>query len=113
MIALRTTRLLRGAATLALAISFPLVCAGQGGATSHTNVFSNPRAPMSDPRVGLKAGLYDAAEAASGRERIASMPKPPGFAPGNAFAASEPPVDPSAADDKLPPRAPAGQYGST
>jgi hypothetical protein len=34
-----------------------------------------------DPRVGLKAGMYDAGEAALGLERMASLPKPPGFTP--------------------------------
>jgi len=33
-------------------------------------VFSNPRAGHDDPRIGLKPGLYDAGEAASGLERI-------------------------------------------
>ena len=32
-----------------------------------------------DPRVGLKAGLHDAGEAARNMERIASLPKPVGF----------------------------------
>jgi hypothetical protein len=32
-----------------------------------------------DPRVGLKAGLRDAGEAASNMTRISSLPKPQGF----------------------------------
>src|SRR4029077_10064479 len=32
-----------------------------------------------DPRVGLKAGLRDAGEAASNMKRIATLPKPEGF----------------------------------
>jgi hypothetical protein len=32
-----------------------------------------------DPRVGLKAGLRDAGEAARGMEKIASLFKPDGF----------------------------------
>jgi hypothetical protein len=32
-----------------------------------------------DPRVGLKAGLHDAGEAAANMERIANLPKPDGF----------------------------------
>ena len=32
-----------------------------------------------DPRVGLKAGLHDAGEAAKNMERLASTPKPEGF----------------------------------
>jgi hypothetical protein len=42
-------------------------------------VFSNPRSSSDDPRIGLKAGLYDAGEAAFGMQRIGSLPKPPGF----------------------------------
>jgi hypothetical protein len=68
---------------------------------------------MDDPRVGLKAGLYDAGEAAFGMQRIASLPKPPGFAPGNAFASPAPAPDTAPAAESGPPRAPAGQYGST
>jgi len=69
--AFRTTRLV---AALSLAAA---VCAAQ----PITPAPVNPRAPADDPRVGLKAGLYDAAEAAFGMERLASLPKPPGFAP--------------------------------
>ena len=32
-----------------------------------------------DPRVGLKAGLKDAGEAARNLDRVASLPKPDGF----------------------------------
>ena len=60
------------------------------------SVFSNPRAPKDDPRIGLKPGLYDAGEAASGLERITSLAKPPGFsAENNATATTAAP--PSAA----------------
>ena len=51
-------------------------------------VYSNPRATNSDPRIGLKAGYYDAAEAASGMQRVATLPKPAGFAPGNNVTAT-------------------------
>jgi hypothetical protein len=54
-----------------------VLCSGQ----ANNPAPSNPRAPADDPRIGLKAGLYDAGEAASGMERLASLPKPPGFAP--------------------------------
>jgi hypothetical protein len=43
----------------------------QGGAQQRT--------AAADPRVGLKAGLYDAGEAARNMERISSLPKPKGF----------------------------------
>ncbi len=44
-------------------------------------VYVNPRAPESDPRIGLKAGLYDAGVAAKGLQMIMTTPKPAGFAP--------------------------------
>jgi hypothetical protein len=48
-----------------------------------------------DPRVGLKAGLHDAGEAARNLERVASLPKPEGFfdpkAPAGRAAPPEPP----------------------
>ena len=34
---------------------------------------------MNDPRVGLKAGLHDAGEAARNMERVSGLPKPNGF----------------------------------
>jgi hypothetical protein len=61
-----------------------------------------------DPRVGLKAGLRDAGEAASNMKRIATLPKPEGFfdpsAPGGAPTPPErdpslPPLDPDAPPD--------------
>jgi hypothetical protein len=61
-----------------------------------------------DPRVGLKAGLRDAGEAARNMKRIATMSKPEGFfdpnAPGGAPTPPErdpslPPLDPDAPPD--------------
>src|SRR5439155_25594822 len=93
-----------------------------------STVYTNPRAGADDPRIGLKAGLYDAGEAAFGMQRIISLPKPPGFAPGNdATATTAGGADPasqrpgSATSSPSAPsaggpagRAPAGaQYGST
>src|SRR5580700_2678287 len=63
--------------SLALSASFTLVASGQASAPAP----GNPRASSDDPRIGLKAGLYDAGEAAFGLERLISLPKPPGFAP--------------------------------
>ena len=82
-----------------------------------STVYVNPRAGADDPRVGLKGGLYDAAEAASGMQRIISLPKPPGFAPGNDATAGNA-ADPAAAPADPPPagapaRTPTAQYGST
>jgi hypothetical protein len=62
-----------------------------------------PAAPATnDPRVGLKAGLHDAGEAARNMERIANLPKPEGFydpkAPGGNPAPPErPPNSPDGA----------------
>ena len=44
-------------------------------------VYVNPRSDSSDPRVGLKGGLYDAATAIQGMELVLTTPKPAGFAP--------------------------------
>jgi len=69
--------MIRFATSLALSVSFAALCAAQASAPAP----GNPRSGSDDPRIGLKAGLYDAAEAAFGLERLASLPKPPGFAP--------------------------------
>ena len=101
---------------------FPLICAAQAPAPAPekiptpppSTVPTNPRSGNDDPRVGLKGGLYDAGEAASGLERLASLPKPPGFAPGNAFASPAPvpePGEPGAGGGRGGP--PPNQYGST
>src|SRR5713101_7159717 len=67
-----------------------------------------PTATTNDPRVGLKAGLRDAGEAAKNMKRIATLPKPEGFfdpkAPGGAPTPPErdpnlPPLDPNAPPD--------------
>jgi len=63
-------------------------------------VYSNPRATADDPRVGLKPGLFDA----GGLQKIASLQKPPGFAPDP--NAPEPPPPPAP-----PANAPAGGRG--
>ena len=88
---------------IALVISFTLLCAGQTG----TPVSSNPRSTSDDPRIGLKGGLYDAGEAAFGLERVITLPKPPGFAPGDdatvSNAATAAPAGPGGG----------AQYGST
>src|SRR5215467_2783938 len=93
---------LRLAATTSLALAFSGACLPQ----SAPFVFVNPRAPATDPRVGLKAGLNDAGEAASGLQRIASLPKPPGF-----DAVTNTPA--TAAEGDRPAQPPRIQYGST
>ena len=90
----------RSVAIFSLAL-FPTLCAGQPGAATPPNpapptVYSNPRAGADDPRIGLKGGLYDAGEAAFGMQRIATLPKPPGFAPGTDPTAAAAPPQPAA-----------------
>jgi hypothetical protein len=89
------------------------LCSAQAPAPAppKSTVYTNPRAAANDPRIGLKAGLYDAGEAAFGMERLMSLPKPPGFAPGNSFASPAPTPPPPAPGE--PPRAPTVQLGST
>jgi hypothetical protein len=60
-------------------------------------VYSNPRSGPDDPRIGLKPGLYDAGEASFGLQKLASVPKPPGFAAdSNAVTVAAPPAMPAA-----------------
>src|ERR1700722_12223599 len=62
------------------------------------SVYVNPRTGKEDPRVGLKAGYTDAAEAVFGLEHIANLPKPTGFAAGsNATATTANPAPPAGA----------------
>jgi hypothetical protein len=114
MIAEGISRFLRSAATISvsLCVFFPVLCAGQSATPPPSNptVFSNPRAASDDPRVGLKGGLYDAGEAAFGMQRIGSLPKPSGFAPGDTVGAPPPPMP---AAEGQPPGRPPAQYGST
>ena len=97
--------------TAAAAFSLAMIGFGQAGGNAAPG---NPRAPKDDPRVGLQPGLFDAGEAASGLQRLVSLPKPPGFAPGTGGATEPfpPPQDPNAP----PPAAGRGprtiQYGS-
>ena len=117
----RSSRLIRGAAplSLALAVFFPAISPAQNSTTvpPKSSVSSNPRAPADDPRVGLKPGLYDAGEAAFGMEKIATLPKPPGFAPGDTAGPPPTPPPPEAAGgpgvNEPRPGPPPSQYGST
>ncbi len=104
----------RGAVTGALALSLTMLCNGQ----NNTATPSNPRAAADDPRIGLKGGLHDAAEASFGMQRIASLPKPPGFNEVVTTPAPPPRETPegTGADrpgDAQPPRGPSVSYGST
>jgi hypothetical protein len=103
MIPNRNLRLSPGvlAITLAASVFFPAPSDGQTKPLTgiNTGIQSNPRGTTADPRYGLKPGLYDAGEAIFGMQRITSVPKPPGFAPGT--AAAQVPAGPGG-----------GQYGS-
>ncbi len=99
-----------------VSLSLPLLCIGQDGKdpSLKSSVYSNPRSPSDDARVGLKGGLYDAGEAAFGMERIGSLPKPPGFAPGDTAGPPTPaPAATPAPASGQPPPTPPNQYGST
>ncbi len=117
MIAETTSRFSRSALTIAvvLSVAFPLLCAGQNS----PSVYTNPRAGADDPRVGLKAGLYDAGEASFGMERLISLPKPAGFAPDlasiAAFDAAPAPSPPPAGTPPArgPQSGPRANYGGT
>jgi hypothetical protein len=117
MIGELTSRFSRSAVTLAVAlsVSFPALCAGQ----NTPSVYTNPRAGADDPRVGLKAGLYDAGEASSGLQRIVSLPKPAGFEPDLASIAAfdalpTPPPPPAGTPPARGPQGgPRANYGGT
>jgi hypothetical protein len=100
----------------------PAICAGQPAAAvppkvAPPTVYSNPRAGSDDPRVGLKGGLYDAGEAAFGLQKVATLPKPVGFAPGSDATATAPPPaptpEPGAAAPAAGGRGMGVSYGST
>lgn len=84
-----------------------------------TGVQTNPRSGDDDPRIGLKAGLYDAGTASLGMELLSAIPKPSGFAPGDVVVtpgpAPQPPPAPGADPSGAPPvpTAAPNAYGST
>jgi hypothetical protein len=90
MIVRSTSPFTRGALALAFAFSvFPMFCAAQQQRPQEVipenvpppPVYVNPRSGADDPRIGLKPGMRDAAEVASGMKRIASVAKPSVFDP--------------------------------
>jgi hypothetical protein len=84
---------MRFAATCLCLSAVLLAVAIEGGAQQA------PASPA-DPRIGLKAGLRDAGEAARNMKRIASLPKPEGFFDPSAPAG---PPTPPERDPNLPP----------
>jgi len=117
MIEERASRHSRHTLTISLALSafFPVLCAGQSSAppAERLSAPSNPRASSKDPRVGLKPGLFDAGEAIFGMVKVASIPKPPGFASGSFVPNVNPPQPPEDPEPGKPPKPPLAQYGST
>ena len=77
----------RAGFAFAVSITIPALCTAQRGPqpdptkAAPPSVYSNPRSGPDDPRIGLKPGLFDAGEAIFGLQKIASLQKPPGFAP--------------------------------
>src|SRR5260370_11958462 len=87
MMATPTSPLPRRMVTVAFALYF--CCSALSFGQTAPTVYVNPRSGPDDPRVGLKGGLYDAGQAASGLELVVTTPKPGSFAPDlNAIAAA-------------------------
>src|SRR5579871_3663378 len=88
---------------LIVVLSWFVLIAGQAQQRTDTT-------PKPDPRVGLKAGLFDAGEASFNMERIAGLPKPDGFFDPTAPAGrpSPPEREASAAPGNAPANAAAG-----
>jgi hypothetical protein len=94
----------RAGFAFAVSLAVPALCTAQRGPqpdptkAAPPSVYSNPRSGPDDPRIGLKPGLFDAGEAIFGLQKIASLQKPPGFAPDpNAPEPAPPPPPPASA----------------
>ena len=112
MILQRTTLTL----ALTAATFFPALSFAQTTkpAPPRSSVPTNPRAPSTDPRIGLKGGLTDAAEAAFGLAKLTTLAKPAGFSPeNNAVTTPPPPPDLTPADPEHPRQPPPTSFGST
>jgi hypothetical protein len=88
----------RTALALACALAFPALCSAQRQEVIPDNVpppavYVNPRAGADDPRIGLKAGITDAGEAAMGLKRVVSLGKPAIFDPPPPPPVPGPPVN--------------------
>src|SRR5580658_4482123 len=105
MTPIRYSARFRAGVAFAASLAVPALCTAQRGPqpdptkAAPPTVYSNPRSGPDDPRIGLKPGLFDAGEAIFGLEKIASLQKPPGFAPNpNAPPPPPPPPPPAGAD---------------
>ena len=101
----------------AFCVVAPVIGFGQPGGqaipahVTPPTVYSNPRAGADDPRVGLKAGYFDAGEAAFGMQHIAALPKPTGFAPGATAGTPVQPMMPAASGAQETQGGPEGRGG--
>ena len=83
--ALLSRNVLTGA--FALTVALPALCAAQRAPevipanVPPPSVYVNPRAGADDPRIGLKGGKTDAAEAIFGMQKVISLSKPAAFDP--------------------------------
>jgi hypothetical protein len=102
MIPRRYSGRFRAGFAFAASLTIPALCTAQRGPqpdptkAAPPSVYSNPRAGADDPRIGLKPGLFDAGEAIFGLQKIASLQKPPGFAPDPNAPEPPPPANPPA-----------------
>jgi hypothetical protein len=70
-----------GRLTTALAVAAATACASSSSASSATaGTATQEVAPQADPRVGLRAGMTDAGEAAWNMRLVSNSPSPEGFA---------------------------------
>ncbi len=110
-------RSLRALVPFALSLAGTALCQGPAAqappAPPPPTVYSNPRAGSDDPRVGLKPGLYDAGEAAFGLQKLATLPKPAGFAPDEHPAPPPEPMPAAEGAGRGGRGAPTVSYGST
>ena len=81
-------------------VAVKLTCLSLLAVVLTLRIQAQDRASTKDPRVGLRAGLQNAAEAAWNMARIATLPKPPGFFdPRNPADAPIPPEPSPPSDD--------------
>ncbi len=93
-----------GMAASAIVLSFVISAAAQGQRPADPVPPPDaPKATTNDPRVGLKAGMRDAGQAARNMELLSSLPKPEGFSDSDAPAPA--PVPQPAAQAGAPPAA--------
>jgi hypothetical protein len=100
---------MRSAAVSVLCVSAVVLSAAINGGAQQRPAAAN------DPRIGLKAGLHDAGEAARNMEKVSSLGKPAGFFDPKAPAGTPTPPerDPNLPPEPEPTAAAAGQPAGT